>query len=371
MLLAATFQVFTKCWALFSRLGCSLLLVILVLYFLLLISSVRASELPCGVYSLTPSGKSVNATVLMNQAVRGISIREQWQDVEQSEGVYDWSYFDTQITRISSASKNILLRVVAGGDNTPQWVFDAGVQTFSFVDTNRYHDTYNQTVTIPVFWDKIFLQKKKKFLKAVGGHFAADPNIVLVSTSCANALSDDWNVPSTPEDVQNWQAIGYTSDKLINACKEIMDTTMAAFPGKLVLLAVGQNGRNLDSDPDYVARQVVQYGRTMYPGRLIVQKNSLSADTPNPLVLPILGAWQIIFDNRPYVAGQMLWSATDDSRCRLNGGAKPCDPETVLQEVVWLGAQYGMCYEEIYQKDILNPDLAGVISYASDLLAPR
>ena len=370
MLLAATFQAFTKSWTIFSLLGHSLFLAILSLSLLLFVPNAHANEHPSGVYSLTPAGKPVNAAILTNPNVSGVSIREQWQDVEQSEGIYDWSYFDQQIPRIAKVGKDILLRIPSGGDNTPQWVFDAGVQTFSFVDTNRYHETYNQTVTIPVFWNQIFLQKKKKLIKAMGAHFAANPDIVLVSTACANATSDDWNVPSTTIDVQNWKAIGYTSDKLINACKEIIDTTMAAFPGQFVLLAVGRNGQNLDPNPDYVARQVVKYGQTMYPGRLIVQKNSLSANTPDPSILPTLGAWQIIFDNQPDVAGQMLWYATDDPKCRLNGGAKPCDPVLVLHEVVRLGAQYGMRYEEIYQKDILNPDLAAVISYAAKVLAP-
>jgi hypothetical protein len=38
----------------------------------------------------------------------------------------------------------------------------------------------------------------------------------------------------------------------------------------------------------------------------IVQKNSLSADTPDPSIMPVLGAWQIIDDNQPGIAGQML-----------------------------------------------------------------
>jgi Beta-galactosidase len=370
MLLAAKFQAFTESRTVFSCVGQALFLIALSLSLLLCIPKARANELPFGVYSLTPAGKPVNSAILTNPNVSGVSIREQWQDVEQSEGVYNWSYFDGQIPRAEKAIKKTLLRIPSGGENTPQWVFDAGVQTFSFVDTNRYSPTYNQTVTIPVFWDRIFLQKKKKLIKAMGAHFAANPNIVLVSTDCANALSDDWNVPSTPVDVQNWQAIGYTSDKLINACKEIIDATMAAFPGQFVLLAVGRNGQNLDPNPDYVARQVVKYGQTMYPGRLIVQKNSLSTKTPDPSILPTLGAWQIIFDNQPDVAGQMLWFATDDPKCRLNGGVEPCDPVLVLHEAVRLGALYGMRYEEIYQKDILNPGLAAVIGYAAKLLAP-
>jgi hypothetical protein len=157
---------------------------------------------------------------------------------------------------------------------------------------------------------------------------------------------------------------------LVNACKKILDATMAAFPNQVVTMPVGRSSNKLDPDPDYVARNVVEYAMTTYPGRFIVQKNSLSADTPDPSVMPLLGAWQIIYDNQPEVAGQMLWAVTDDSTCRMNGGVKPCDPATVLQEAVRIGAGYGMGYEEIYQKDILNPALADVISYAADILRP-
>ena len=101
-----------------------------------------------------------------------------------------------------------------------------------------------------------------------------------------------------------------------------------------------------------------------------MQKNSLSADTPDPDLISVLGNWQIIFDNQPDVAGQMLWYVTNDSSCRMNSGIKPCDPIAVLQEAVRTGAEYGMSYQEIYQQDILNPVLADVISYAADVLMP-
>jgi Beta-galactosidase len=353
----------------FSRL-CSRALMALSFSLLLFVLNARAAELPSGVFSLTPPSKAVNSAVLTNPLVSGVSIRGKWQDVEQSEGVYNWSYFDTQIARVGNAGKKILLRITSGGENTPQWVFNAGVQTFSFVDINRYSSTYGQTVTIPVFWDSVFLQKKKKFITAMGQHFAANPHMVLVAVSCANATTDDWNVPSQKTDVQNWQAIGYTADKLVNACKKIIDATMTAFPSQVVLLSVNRSANHLDPDPDYVPRNVVEYAKATYPSRVIVQKNSLSANTPDPSLISVLGGWQIIYDNQPDVAGQMLWYVTNDSSCRMNSGVKPCDPVTMLQGAVRIGAEYGMSYQEIYQQDILNPDLEGVISYAADVLAP-
>ena len=74
--------------------------------------------------------------------------------------------------------------------------------------------------------------------------------------------SEDWNVPHTTEDIANWFAVGYTSDKLIDAGWQIIDATMAAFPNQYVTLAIGGNGHvgstgNLDPTATYVAASVV------------------------------------------------------------------------------------------------------------------
>jgi hypothetical protein len=41
-----------------------------------------------------------------------------------------------------------------------------------------------------------------------------------------------------------------------------------------------------------------------------------------------------------------------------------------LQDAVSTGVSYGMQYQEIYQKDILNPALANIISTAAEMLTP-
>ena len=373
MILAFDYLELTREWFSHSGLGRWMILVGFICNLLMGPSHAIAgdiSDVPYGIFSLSQDGKSVPSAVLTNPLIAGISLRWAWQNVEKSEGVYDWSYFDKQIPLVANAGKKVLFRISSGGKNTPSWVFGSGPQTFSFLDTNPYAPTYNQTVTIPVFWDPIFLQKKKKLIVAMGQHFTSNPDIVMVVASCANATTDDWHIPSSKIDVQNWRALGYTSDKLINACKQIIDVTMTAFPNQVVVLAVARSSNGLDPNPDYVAQAVVNYANATYPGRFIVQKNSLSADTPDPSIMPILGAWQIIYDNQPAVAGQMLWFVSNDLTCRMNGRVKPCDPATVLQQAVTVGALYGMRYQEIYQGDILNPALAGVINSAAELLVP-
>jgi hypothetical protein len=324
----------------------------------------HADEPPTGVYSLTSPGKPVNAAILTNPLVSGVSIRWQWQNVEPIEGEYNWSYFDREITQAASAGKQVLLRVVSGGQNTPLWVLDAGVETFSSVDPQS-----GQTITVPVWWDPIFLAKKKKLIAAMGMHYATNAAVVLVSTSCANTTSDDWALPSSKTDVQNLLAIGYTPQKLIQACTEIIDASRAAFPLQFSLMAINRAPKGLDPDVDYVAEHVVDYAMAHYPGEFIAQKNSLSARTWDPWTASKLHGWQVLYDNRPMVAGQMLWSVTDDPTCRMNGNITPCNPGTVLRQAVTIGAHYEMLYQEIYQKDILNPDLAGVIGEAASLLS--
>jgi hypothetical protein len=322
-------------------------------------------ELPTGVFSATPGGEPVPAEILSNPLVSGVSLRWRWQVVESAEGVYNWSYFDREIKRVADAGKKVLLRIVSGGKNTPQWVFNAGVQTFSFVDPLT-----NQTVTAPVWWDPIFLEKKANFIAAMGQHFAGNPAVELVSSSCANATSDDWAVPSSKADVKNLRSLGYTSETLINACEEIIDATMMAFPNQFVLMAINRGPKGLDPNVDYVAEHVVDYAMTSYPGRFIAQKNSLSAVTWDPWTASQLHGWEVLYDFRPMVAGQMLWYVTDDPTCRMNGKITPCNPLQVLRQAVTIGAHYEMLYQEIYQQDILNPALAGAISDAARLLAP-
>jgi hypothetical protein len=334
---------------------------------LLIASQAHATELPTGIYSLTPPAKPVNDVILTNPLVSGVSIRWQWQNVEPIEGIYNWAYFDDEIARAANARKKVLLRITAGGENTPSWVFDAGVKTVTFVDPQSKEKT-----TIPIYWDPIFLEKKKNLIAAMGKHFAKNPAVVLVSTSCVNSRTDDWMIPTSPKDIQKWQAVGYTSDKLINACLDIIDATMTAFPNQYALMAIGRSKNGLDPDADYVARHTVDYAMTSYPGRFIAQKNSLSAEIWDPWTAPqLLNGWQLLYDSRPMVAGQMLWYVTDDPTCRMNGGETPCDPASILQQAVMIGAHYEMLYQEIYQKDILNPDLATIIDYAASVLSPQ
>jgi len=327
-------------------------------------SHLASAEVPQGVFSLSRAGFACQETVLSNPSVDGVGIRQNWRDLEPTEGVYKWGFLDSEVARAAAAGKKVLLRI-----NTqfakPDWVngavTKAGGAFFTF-------DKDGVPTTIPVFWDATFLAKKKAMIAALGAHFTNNAAIKVVWTSFANANSEDWSVPHTPPDVANWFAVGYTSEKVLDAGKQIIDATMAAFPNQYVTLAVAGNGHvgatgNLDPDVSYVARNAVLAARTTWPGRLIVQKNSLS--TYNPPAPGTGTTFQLLWDSRPDIAGQMLDACYGDTTYRNNAGV-PDDAAVILHKSVNLGVSYGMNYIEIYQTDVLN--LPAEITYAHNVL---
>jgi len=304
------------------------------------------AESPRGVYSIATSGKKIQDPVLTNPDVDGISLRQNWLDIEKTEGVYDWSYFDGQIARVAPVGKKVLLRLMTMGGR-PAWV-DIAIQKAHgkfFTWSNGGVNT-----TIPAFWDPTFLAKKKAMIAAMGAHFTNNPTVSIVCVSFANAITEDWNVPHTPSYITQWQNLGYTTANMLSAGQQLIDATMAAFPNQFVTLAVGSTG-NLDADEETVARGAVDAARAAWPGRLIVQKNDLS--TCIPVAPGTDSLYDMIWDYQPDIAGQMLDLIYNKTGYKVSCGV-PMDPTVTLETVVTLAIAYSEKRIEIYEGDVVH-----------------
>ena len=336
---------------------------------LISVAEATVAPIPKGIVS-TPATEpgGFPDQILNDTRIVGLDIGGKWQDIEATEGVYDWSSIDSELAKAEAHGKKVVFTIVSGGVNVPDWLLTdyPDIQTFSFIDTNPYHSTYGQELTIPVFWDPIFLAKKIALIQAAGAHFAAHSSIVVVGCAFANATTEDWNIPDAPEDIANWLAAGYTSELMVNAGQTIIDATMAAFPNQNVVLAIGRGAGNLDPTPDYLSETVAAYATTTY-GRFITTKFSLSATTPDPSMSTSLDNWQILFDQCPNVAAQMLSYVSADSTYRMNG-ERPGDPGTVLLNAIVIGTHYGTQYQELFEVDLEDPTLSSVIDIGNYLL---
>ena len=308
-------------------------------------------------------GAGPDPFVYSDPDVDGISVRQRWGDLEPVEGVYDWTYLDHMTAMAAAAGKAVLLRISTGGGDialggsSPTWVMDA-VAAEPLPESQKFY-TFNDNgrpVTIAVFWDPVWLAKKTAMITALGARYASNPALKIVVASFANAQTEDWDVPHTTPEVTAWLAAGYTSAKMLDAGRQVINAAMAAFPNQYVTMAVGTNGHtghgpNLDPDANYVARNAVLTARASWPGRLIVQKNSLATFIPSA---PGTGTgWELLWNSRPDVAAQMLYYCYDDTTYRVNHGV-PIDPSTALVNSVNKGVGYEMKYIEIYLRDVLN-----------------
>jgi len=313
---------------------------------------------PRGVYNLIASGGKINAKTLTDPNVDGISIRDSWANVNPGPGMFNWSYLDSVVAIAKQANKKVLIRISDGSINIPYWVMKKVKTTFTFDDPGS-----GNKVTIPVFWDPFYLQMKGELIAAFGKHYANHPLVTIASVGIANSNSDDWAIPHTPTDLANWAKVGYTSQKLIDACTTIINAMMTAFTTQVMVAATNPNG-NLDADPDTVRTAVVAAARSNWGNRLNVSQYNLSAMTFSPPPPPIGNFWRFWSQQSP-VAAQMLWFTYGDGSYRNNGGTAG-DFSTILTAAVDIGKAYGSQFIEIYQTDCVN--LPAVIAHAHSVL---
>jgi hypothetical protein len=99
--------------------------------------------------------------------VDGISVRQNWGDLELTEGIFVWSYLDNVTAMAAAAGKEVLLRIVTGGGdialggNCPTWVMNA-VAAEPLPASQKFYtfDDGGRSVTIAVFLGSGVARKK-------------------------------------------------------------------------------------------------------------------------------------------------------------------------------------------------------------------
>ena len=148
------------------------------------VAEATVPPIPKGIFCMPVRGPNGFPRQILNDPrIVGLDLGAQWQNIETTEGVYDWSSLDLQLAQAEAHGKEVLLAITSGGINVPDWLLAnyPAIQTFTFIDTNPYHSTYGQPLTIPVFWDPIFLAKKIALIQAAGAHYASHSSMAVVT----------------------------------------------------------------------------------------------------------------------------------------------------------------------------------------------
>jgi hypothetical protein len=141
--------------------------------------------------------------------------------------------------------------------------------------------------------------------------------------------------------------------------KQYIDKFALEFQTKPLYIAIAKT-KIADIRPFLTAAtEITDYGFAMYPDRFNFQVNGWKNNLPDPAVS--VSDTKLIKKYAPSVRAQMIWSATDDSYCRMNNKIEHCNPYTSLAGAVEKALDYNLGFLEIYAEDVVNPDLQDIL----------
>lgn len=337
-----------------------------------------------GIYALADQDAPISSAILDNSNVDGLALRFSWNQLEPRDGVFNWSPVDVQIASARAHHKKVSLGVTAGA-RTPAWVYAAGASYFSFVWDKPWGPPICSNQRIPIPWDPVYLNKWGGFVRALGARYGHTSIVIYVKITGVNATTQELILPHSRsttishlgvtcvsgDDVARWLAVDYSRAKIEQAWKQMADTFAQAFPAAKLGLMIGPAGLPpIDERGAIIANrgadreaplQLIDQGIQNYGRRFVVQNNGLSA----------VRAWPelAVVANQTSVGWQMAWSATDDDRCKMNGGLRPCTAHVVLQSAISRGIESHATFLEIYTADLMNPVLQDIITNAHNQLS--
>lgn len=283
---------------------------------------------------------SVNPSIAAKSFVKGILVRVAWDKCEPKDDIYNWILIDGQITAAKTYEKKISLAIGAGG-GIPQWVFKLGAQAIISLSPPT-----NDTIAAP--WDGIYLSKWTGFISELGKRYRNDTTIQLVYMTNSSTNGYEMQLPynSSP----SLSAIGYSDAKMISSWKSVIDAFNSAFPNHYLSNDFHPvNNSNAVADSVYafaVSKIGHRYGAnawwwtqkntTVYPSQFNILKNSAA--------------------NNAFTGVQMAYNGTSDGSSFGEGG---------LEGALQLAITNKICYWELWNQDILNPDFEPLLTNAS------
>lgn len=345
-----------------------------------------------GVYSLTATDKEPSQRLWNNNYITGVVLRVRWSFIETAEGQYDWGYLDAQIRAAKASGKKLSIYIKAGKvEDLPEWLLKKyALQLFSYDDANPYHECSDENpckVTFAASWDPIYLEKWTNFIKVFGSRYQNESTIAYVRGASQSVLSG-WEgskllYDETGNKQLSWSEAGFTAENIINAAKKIIDVYVGSFPNAVLwdepVVIKPWNEISGATSALYVSEKIVEYGFGHYPDRYGVWREDLHGciDAPPIDNSNFKKLFKILWEHQGKNGAQMLWNVqdgTDGNLFTFRMNPKNCagdedkdgdlDRADVLKKAVDAALAYQMPYIEIYQADILDPELQDTIAYA-------
>lgn len=229
-----------------------------------------------GIYALRYKSKRPVVDDAVKPYTAGFTVRIFWSDLEPEDGVYDFSFIDQELDRAKSLGKKVGLTVPVGV-RSPSWLCaSTGAQCFTFADNRT-----GETQKAPVPWDPVMLSYVGRMFQNLGTRYDSKPELERVTVVGPNVGTAEMVLQSKPEDIEQWQLLGYSDEKMSSAWKQAIDQAAAAFPTTGLVLKLNPLPDTINSGiKNDVPFAVADYGQGKYGERFYIEQDSLGNTEP-------------------------------------------------------------------------------------------
>ncbi|QDT01467.1 beta-galactosidase [Adhaeretor mobilis] len=323
-----------------------------------------AQQSPVGIYCSCPPTSDNSNSVLTDlgdlEFVDGVLVRLGWDEIEIAPGVYNWDNLDRQFQLATAAGLGISLGIV-NGQRAPSWLHSEGAEVFEY-------DLRGETKTMPIPWDNVYLGAWDSFVQELGSRYADNATLDLVHITHSTLNGFEMQLPASSASGGTWEQAGYSTVLHVDSWNTVTDSFAKAFPTTALDIEIHpvlgpDDLRGIgDGDNNQVAQQVISYGVSQHPDQLGAFAAWWSLGNAQE-VYP--GMSEIIQSTAAATFGtvQIVGSVTNQPE-RFGGeaGTAPADLlELEFDETLELALSSGINYLEVWNADLLNPELGGLL----------
>lgn len=299
------------------------------------------------------TGSLFNDRTYSNPNISGVTFRTSWEDLEPKEGEYNFKKLDEVFEKSEQNNKWVRL-IIIPGFGTPDWALQ-GVQTAKF--NIKYGRGRGEKHLLPMPWDEVYLNRWFSFLKELSKRYADRSSFRMIAAAGPTSVSSEMSIPNTREDLEIWKRMGYAPEKYVDSWKRVFHEYSQIFPKQYFSLAL-YPGLPIPTKKErrHVRQEIIEAGASGYPKQFSLQTSGL-----NPLKSENEGGGYLLVKqySNQILTGFMTSSSFTKKQSKYG------EPKDALQHALERGISAGAKYIEIYEDDILNPQMQNVLKNAS------
>ncbi|MGA2392851.1 MAG: hypothetical protein ABSH03_05835 [Candidatus Lustribacter sp.] len=303
----------------------------------------------------------------------GVEVQVNWRDVEPVEGRPNWSQLDSLFGAAEAAKRWVQLGVFPGFFS-PAWALE-GVQSDAFAI--QYGPDHGTIARLPMPWDRVYLARWFTFVRQLAQRYGGSPAFRMIQAAGPTSVSSEMTLPSSRPAVQKLLGDGYTPAKYLAAWDQTLRVFADAFPKQCVLLSgpslpILAQGRVDRAEHQRAREEIVDRAMRTLGDRLAIQSSDLHAGHAR-VEAPDYTDFINGYSGRVITGFEMRGGSTGPGPSEIMGAAG--NPPLALRRSIDKGmapnaAGRHVDYLEIYEGDVLSPDMQPVLQYAESLFQP-